>query len=87
MNLAFLIVLGVLGWIFMMENDQQHVMVVVPGSGSGRAVFGGCRDPGILSLGDPFVLPRRRTLPPLHPGQGKEDLVSRPRRRPFRRWP
>ncbi|MDA8111187.1 MAG: hypothetical protein M0T83_01890 [Nitrospiraceae bacterium] len=33
MNLAFLIVLGVLGWIFMMENDQQHVMIVVPGSG------------------------------------------------------
>ncbi|MGC8499561.1 MAG: hypothetical protein ACYDBP_06845 [Leptospirales bacterium] len=33
MRVAFLIALGVLGWIFTMENDQQHVMVVIPGSG------------------------------------------------------
>nr|EES52842.1 MAG: hypothetical protein UBAL3_92050211 [Leptospirillum ferrodiazotrophum] len=33
MNLAFLIIVGVLGWIFMMENDQQHIMIVLPGSG------------------------------------------------------
>ncbi|MGC8528606.1 MAG: hypothetical protein ACP5OP_00185 [Leptospirillia bacterium] len=33
MKLAFLILLGVLGWIFMMENDQQHIMIVFPGSG------------------------------------------------------
>lgn len=33
MKVAFLIAVGVLGWIFTMENDQQHVMVVLPGSG------------------------------------------------------
>lgn len=33
MKIVLVLVLVVLGWIFMLENDQEHVNITLPGSG------------------------------------------------------